>query len=93
MKLTRRRAFKTVGAGALTPFAAGLLPAAQVLAAPKKSRNTPRIALGMGDGGAGPDRAASAKRIKQLGVNQVLSGGPLAPWTEDRRRVARRPKK
>jgi mannonate dehydratase len=27
---------------------------------------------------------ASARRIKQLGVNYVLSGGPQIPWTEER---------
>jgi mannonate dehydratase len=49
----------------------------------------PRIALGMGDGNNGKlgptaaERSAAARRIKQLGVDDVLSGGPNPlPWTE-----------
>ena len=29
-----------------------------------------------------PDPSAGPRRIKQLGVNHVLSGGPAVPWTE-----------
>jgi mannonate dehydratase len=66
------------------------LSAAQVPAPPKEGKNTPKIALGMFDGGGGgaargpnQDRSAAARRIKQLGVNDVLSGGPgPLPWTE-----------
>lgn len=65
--------------------------AAQVPAPPKESEHTPKIAVGMGDGGAGAagrgpnaDRTIAPKRIKQLGVDHVLSGGPGAlPWTEE----------
>jgi mannonate dehydratase len=54
--------------------------------------------MGQGGRGAGPSAApaatpgapapnpleASARRIKQLGVDYVLSGGPQIPWTEER---------
>src|ERR1043166_2594553 len=30
-----------------------------------------------------PDPLAGPKRIKQLGVNHVLGGGPQVPWTEE----------
>lgn len=81
MKFSRRKAIQSVGAGALSPLAAHLLSATQAPPAPKEGNGTPKIAVGMGDGG--PDRSAAAKRIKQLGVDHVLSGGPAAlPWTE-----------
>jgi len=43
--------------------------------------------VGRGGGGAGattppPDPAVGPRRIKQLGVDHVLSGGGPAPWTE-----------
>ncbi|MDQ1472224.1 MAG: mannonate dehydratase [Bryobacterales bacterium] len=91
MKFSRRKAIEAFGAGALSPLAAEVLSAAQVPAAPKESKDTPKIAVGMGDGGVGgagrgasaADRGAAARRIKQLGVDHVLSGGPQAlPWTE-----------
>jgi mannonate dehydratase len=68
------------GAGALTPFGAADLDAAQVSAPPKEGPDTPKIALGMPDAGAG----SGPPRIKQLGVNWVLGGGPgQLPWTEE----------
>src|SRR5690242_17145895 len=85
---SRRKALQAGAAAALSPLATPLSYAAQVPPAPKEGKSTPRIALGMGDGGLaiGPnqDRAAAARRIKQLGVDHVLSGGPPAlPWTEE----------
>lgn len=72
---------EVMGASALLP---GALPleAEQVPAAPKEGPNTPKIALGMGDGGpAGQDPLAGPRKIKQLGVNHVLGGGSGVPWT------------
>lgn len=76
------------GAGSMAP--AAMLEAAQVPAPPKEGPNTPKIALGMGDGGAArregggpPDRSVAPKRIKQLGVNHVLGGFGRTPWTEE----------
>jgi mannonate dehydratase len=88
MKITRRTLTQMVGLSALAP--AGALPAAaaQVPAAPKEGPNTPKIALGMGDAGSllPDDPAAAPRRIKQIGVNYVLSGGPPVPWTEEKLR-------
>jgi mannonate dehydratase len=87
-----------LGAVALTPAAEVPLAAAQVPAAPKEGKDTPKIAVGMGDGGGlggggrggaaaagapAPDPSAAPRRIKQLGVDNVLSGGPATPWTEE----------
>jgi mannonate dehydratase len=84
MKFSRRTAFGVLGAGALTSAAATQMAAAQVPAPPKEGKDTPKIALGMGDGGGfgGADPSAAPRRIKQLGVNHVLSGGGPIPWTE-----------
>jgi mannonate dehydratase len=89
---------EVLGAGALVPVAAMPLAAAQVPAPPKEGKDTPKIALGMGDSGVGgfggggrggagantppDDPTAGPRRIKQLGVNHVLSGGGPPPWTE-----------
>ncbi len=76
----------------LSPFAANMLESAQVPAPPKEGSNTPKIAVSTGDVGAGAggrgsttpsgDPSAGPRRIKQLGVDHVLGGGPPAPWTE-----------
>jgi mannonate dehydratase len=53
-----------------------------------EGKDTPKICLGLGDGSGGlassgpPD--AGMKRIKQLGVDYVLGGGPRIPWEESR---------
>jgi len=82
MKISRRQAIQAVSAGAL---ASQVAIAAQVPPAPHESAGTPKIAVGMTDGGAANgDRSAAAKRVKQLGVDHVLSGGPpLLPWTDE----------
>jgi mannonate dehydratase len=96
MKFSRRTAIEVLGAGALTPAAAIPMAAAQVPAPPKEGKDTPKIALGMGDGGGSfgggrggaaatnppTDPMAGPHRIKQLGVNHVLGGGGGVPWTE-----------
>lgn len=93
MKFSRRTALEILGAGALAPGVAFSQGAGQVPAAPKESKATPKIAVGMGDsgvsmgrgaaGGAASDPTEGPRRIKQLGVNYVLSGGPRVPWTEE----------
>src|SRR5215472_3029764 len=43
-------------------------------------QGTPKIALGVG----GADlNEAGMRRVKQIGVDHVLMGGPPIPWTED----------
>ena len=92
MKFTRRTAMEVMGAGAMLPFAAAPADAAQVPPPPKESASTPKISLGMGDAGFGAgggrgqqnvDPSIGPRRIKQLGVDHVLSGGPQIPWTEE----------
>src|SRR5437764_2948692 len=89
MKFSRRTAIEVLGAGALAPAAAIPMSAAQVPAPPKEGKDTPKIAVGMGDGGGvgrgatSLERSAAGRRVKQIGVDHVLSGGPGAlPWTE-----------
>ena len=105
MKFSRRTAVQIAGAAALLPVAAESLSGAQVPQAPKEGPNTPKIALGMGDsgipgGGRGrgaapgtpaPDPSEGPRRIKQLGVNHVLSGLGGIPWTEDALNAAMAP--
>jgi mannonate dehydratase len=88
MKFTRRTAMEILGAGALAPLAPSPLEGAQVPQAPKEGKDTPKIALGMGDGGggqgaggAGADPSIGPRRIKQIGVNHVLGGLGGVPWT------------
>ena len=50
MKFSRRTAMEVLGAGSLTSLTMPL-EAAHVPAPPKESKDTPKIALGMGDGG------------------------------------------
>jgi mannonate dehydratase len=46
--------------------------------------DTPKLCLGAGDGGRGMEgqEDAGLRRIKQLNVDYVLSGGGRIPWTE-----------
>jgi mannonate dehydratase len=88
-RYSRRKAIRSAAAVAFTPLAAQVASAAQVPPAPKESKDTPKIAVGMFDGGGGGggrgaanrDMTAAVRRIKQLGVNHVLSGGGQLPWT------------
>ncbi len=79
---------QALGASGLARIADIPLAAAQVPAPPKEGKDTPKIAVGMGDGGGGAanpgsDPTAAPRRVKQLGVNYVLGGGPAVPWTEE----------
>jgi mannonate dehydratase len=93
MKFTRRAALEILGASSLAPIgAANPHTTGQVSESPKEGKDTPKIAVGMGDSGAEAGRGSRAgafdpaegpRRIKQLGVNYVLGGGPQTPWTEE----------
>src|ERR1700677_1380006 len=96
MKLSRRRLIQTAGIAALAVPAA---PAATIPEQKFESKDTPKIGLAIGDGGglaAGAAAAAtppngeeaSARRIRQLGVEWVLSGGGRIPWEADRLKEA-----
>ena len=61
--------------------------AAAAMPAPRfEGPDTPKICLAIVDGGGGPTEETSARRIKQLGVDHALSGGPPIPWDEARLR-------
>jgi mannonate dehydratase len=84
---------KAAGAAALSPAASS---SAAIPGPRSEGKDTPKICLGLGDGGGlGPGASGSleerevsaARRIKQLGVDYVLSGGARMPWEEDQLRA------
>jgi mannonate dehydratase len=80
--LSRRNLIRSAGAAALaTQFASGD-PTSR--AALNESKDTPKICLEMGNGflAAGRMDEPGMRRVKQLGVDYVLSGGPRMPWQE-----------
>src|SRR5258708_36681989 len=75
-KVSRRTLMQTAGVAAF----ASPLGAAAASSEPRfEGPDTPKICLGLGDGGGGE---TGGRRIKQLGVDHVLSGGPRIPWAE-----------
>ncbi|HLH16188.1 MAG TPA: mannonate dehydratase [Bryobacteraceae bacterium] len=80
MKISRRRLMHAAGAAALVPAPQGR--AAEMPPNRFEGPDTPKICLIAGDG-AGADAEASARRIKQLGVNHVMATAGRIPWTED----------
>jgi mannonate dehydratase len=83
---SRRKILQTAGAAALAK--ARPLSADSIAGSRAEGKDTPKICLGLGDGGAasGPLDPATAKRIAQLGVNHVLTGGGRIPWEESQLR-------
>lgn len=80
-KLTRRSLAAAVAAVPAIPS----LSAAPAKSWPiPESANTPKICLELSAGrlSAGPQDEAGMRRVKQLGVTHVLSGGPPIPWQE-----------
>ena len=82
---------KTAGAAALgIPAVYGVSPSlAAAQGRPRfEGKDTPKICLeaGLGGSAAGASAdeaaAAAARRIRQLGVDHVISGGPRIPWEE-----------
>ncbi len=81
-RLSRRKAIQSVGAAAvLAPFA----PRAAVPELHFEGPGTPKICLEMGPSrlAAGKLDEAGMRRIKQLGVDHVLMGGPPIPWNRE----------
>lgn len=79
--LSRRALIQSAGLAALAA------PAAHGAAAPAprpEGKDTPKICLEAGAGSlsAGTIDAAGLRKIKQLGVDHVLTGGPRIPWDE-----------
>src|SRR5512136_2113817 len=74
--MTSRRGFiHGTGAFALAP---ALAKSAQGSWPPAEGNGVPRICLGTG---ADPDEK-EMRRLKQIGVDHVLMGGPPIPWKE-----------
>lgn len=75
---------QTAGGAAL----AAPLTAADVPGPRAEGKDNPKICLeaGLGRLSAGTIDAAGMRRIKQLGVDYVLTGGPAIPWTESQLR-------
>ena len=78
-RISRRRLFQTLGAaavaGAVRPTFA---QTARPFQMPAEGAGTPKICLGF----YGTPDEAGARRVKQIGVDYVLTGGPAIPWEE-----------
>jgi mannonate dehydratase len=79
-RISRRRLLQSAGAAAIAAAPTGLSARIQPKGGrmPVEGPTTPKICLG---GVAATDQAA-LRRVKQVGVNYVLTGGPRVPWTE-----------
>lgn len=79
-RFSRRRLIQAAGAGAVAPAVAQAMRKPWPIV---EGPDTPKLCLGLWDGGD-PDRPeVSMRRIRQLGVDYVLSGGPRIPWQEE----------
>ncbi|MGH7249025.1 MAG: mannonate dehydratase, partial [Pseudomonadota bacterium] len=86
--ISRRTVLQAAVGGAALSSAAMPTAAAAAQGLPAEGPDTPKICLEVGGGGlsAGHVDEAGARRVKQLGVNHVLSGGPRIPWEESQLR-------
>jgi len=86
--ISRRRLMQTAGiagAAAMTPATtAATMPAPRF-----EGKDTPKLCLSIGDGGPLPQgspaeiAAAAARRLRQLGVEQAITGIGRIPWDEE----------
>jgi mannonate dehydratase len=91
---SRRTLLKTVGVAALAMPTAAVRNSIAIEAESPDQRSrfegqdTPKICLeaGAAVGGSSEEAAAAARRIRQLGVEHVISGGGGIPWDESRLR-------
>jgi mannonate dehydratase len=78
--VSRRKLLQTIGTAALVSSApaasAQTRPAFAMM--PSEGKDTPKICLGV----AATLDEAGMRRVKQIGVDHVLSGGPRIPWDE-----------
>jgi mannonate dehydratase len=78
--VSRRKLLQTIGAAALVSSArttsAQTRPAFARM--PPEGKDTPKICLGV----AATVDEAGMRRVKQIGVDHVLTGGPRIPWDE-----------
>lgn len=86
-RVSRRSLLKTVGSAALLSTSEGVAvsphPADQGLAEPKAEIVAPNLCLEINGKLAAADLDETGmRRVKQLGVNHVIMGGPPIPWEE-----------
>ncbi|HTS66979.1 MAG TPA: mannonate dehydratase [Candidatus Acidoferrales bacterium] len=96
-RISRRNLIQGAGLAALATPAPDA--AAAAMPGPRfEGKDTPKICLAIGDGGGPPpppdaqggrgrgaiNQETAARRLKQLGVDYALSGGPQIPWEEGR---------
>ena len=83
VRLSRRKIIQAAGATALSASAGSR---ASMPSPRAEGKDTPKICLEAGTGSlaAGTIEEAGLRRIKQLGVDQVLTGGGRIPWEESR---------
>lgn len=75
---SRRRMIEAVGVSALASPLAAPLAAAPAREWPiAEGPDTPKLCVGV------PSDEAAMRRIKQIGVDYALGGGPRIPWTEE----------
>ena len=73
--LSRRRMIQAVAVTALSPV---VMRGAAGTRSPEKAPSTPQICIGVS-----PDAdEAAMRRLRQIGVDSVLMGGPRIPWQE-----------
>lgn len=80
-RITRRTLLQVIGAGALVPprvSTAAPRTQSRDLRIPGEGTDTPKICLGF----YGTVDDKSMRRLKQIGVDYVLTGGPRIPWQE-----------
>jgi mannonate dehydratase len=79
--LNRRDLLKAIGAPALgAPLSLSVAAdPPRFSRMPAEGKDTPKICLGYW---GSADDAAALRRLKQIGVDHVLSGGPRIPWDE-----------
>ncbi len=83
-RFSRRRLIQAAGAGAVVPALAEAMRRPWPIV---EGPDTPKLCLGLWDGGDANKPEVSMRRIKQLGVDYVLSGGPRIPWEEQELRA------
>jgi mannonate dehydratase len=85
-QISRRKLIQATGVAALAPaMTPGMAAAADAPGPLVETKDTPKLCLEMGMGllAAGQIDEAGIRRVKQLGVDHVLSGGPAIPWQEE----------
>lgn len=79
--ISRRRMLQSTGAAAIVSSASfrfSVAAAPKFSRMPSEGRDTPKICLG----GVSATDEAAMRRVTQIGVGSVLTGGPRIPWDE-----------